>query len=115
MALFLVMTLFAGCGGETDQLTFFTEGNCEACGGLIQEVLEAQAGIESANWDYQTSLTTVVFEVGEIDEEAIQQALAKAGFRTGYFEPDPAAREALPACCQESVARKLQPTAPAGH
>lgn len=107
----LLSLLLMSCT-EPQETLFFTEGNCEACGPLIERALEAVDGVKSATWDYGSSFTTVQYYPDEVSEETLQQALADAGFATGFYQPDTAARKALPACCQEPIDRKLQPAQP---
>ncbi len=113
----LPIILTVGCSGPAEEVMFFTEGNCKECSTHISSALEDLSGVESANWNFETSLTTVMYHPERISEDDLQQALAKAGFKTGYFEPDSAARAALPECCREPITRKLKPgqALPPGH
>ena len=106
---FLLMSLLWTCAGPQEQLSFFVEGNCEACGVIIEKTLKAEVGVASADWDFRSSFVEISYQPSKTSEEALQQVLSQAGFNTGYFEPDPEARASLPACCQEPITRKLQP------
>jgi copper chaperone CopZ len=107
----LLLFLALGCG-KSETRAFFVEGSCPECQAPIEALLKAQTGVQSADWDYASSLATVRFQAGRTGEEQLQRALAAAGFSTGYFEADTLARKKLPPCCQESIPRKLKPASP---
>jgi len=107
--------LLVSCKGDPVEASFFTEGGCMECLTPILNALQVQKGVASVRWDYETSQTTVSYYPDEVDPEALQKALAEAGFRTEYFEPNPEARAALPACCQKPVERRLKQQLPTGH
>lgn len=113
----LPLIWLTGCS-EPRKTAFFTEGNCAECKPLIEAVLKDTRGVREAVWDFETSMVDVMYDSLRTDEETIQKSLAAAGFSTGYFDADTAARKKLPACCREALSRKLKrPEAnlPAGH
>jgi copper chaperone CopZ len=107
----LLILVLSSCSEPAEAL-FFTEGNCQECGPLIEAALEEVAGVEDATWSYETSFTTIQYDPSAVNEDQLQQALAEAGFATGFYPPNEAAREALPACCRERIDRKLEPARP---
>ena len=103
----LALLLLGGCSG-TEQVTFFTEGNCPECEALIVAALEAAEGIQEVSWNMETSLTTVAYSPHKTDPERIQEIVAEAGFVTQLFPPNEEKRAALPECCRQQIDRKLR-------
>ena len=112
------LVLFIGLSSCTDhrvQTKFFTQGSCEECKTYIESALKGKRGISEVEWDFSTSLTSVVFDTSKTSESTIQQELAKAGFSTMYFEADTHAQRDLPDCCKELSRRNLVPKGIPGH
>ena len=101
------LLLLSSCA-STEQVSFFTEGNCPECEALIVASLASTEGVKTVRWDLESSQTTVVYHPGKTDPDQIQEAVAQAGFVTQLFPPDEAARAALPACCRQQIDRKLR-------
>jgi copper chaperone CopZ len=112
-AVLALALMLAGC--KQAQTRFFTEGSCPECKALIEAALHDAPGVVSAAWDPASSLVTVSYRPGRSSEDALQQALAQAGFSTGYYEPDSAARSRLPECCRTPITRRLERPGEAGH
>ncbi|TAE58933.1 MAG: copper chaperone, partial [Bacteroidetes bacterium] len=89
----LLPLLWLGACSEPRKTAFFTEGNCAECKALIEAVLRDTKGVNEAVWDFETSMVDVIYDSLRTDEETIQKALAAAGFATGYFDADTAARK----------------------
>lgn len=78
---------------------FQTLGNCGMCEKTIEAAALA-AGAKTADWDSETDLLTVTFEAEKTSEEAIQKAVALAGYdNEGYKAPDEVYKK-LHGCCQ---------------
>jgi mercuric ion binding protein len=103
----------ASCTGKTQRVIFFTQGNCEACKPLIEQSLQDLAGVDSVGWDFESSLTTVKYLPHQVSPDQLQQQLARTGFETQFYPADAEAQSKLPACCQESINRKLKERKPA--
>jgi copper chaperone CopZ len=99
---------YTGCGGEEEEVRFFTEGNCEACKPLIEAAGKSVRGVQTIEWSYSSSQTRVLYRAGRTDPERIQEAISQAGFQTRYFPANDSAKALLPACCQEAISRKLE-------
>jgi copper chaperone CopZ len=101
------LLLFIGCQAP-QQISFFTEGNCMECEALITAALASTPGVKEAQWDMETSLTTVRYNPGKTDPDQIQEAVAEAGFVTQLFPPNEENRATLPACCRQQINRQLK-------
>lgn len=106
-ALSLALLLLGGCS-STEQVSFFTEGNCLECEALIVATLEAAEGIQEVSWNMETSLTTVAYSPNKTDPERIQEIVAEAGFVTQLFPPNEEKRTTLPECCRQQIDRQLK-------
>lgn len=107
--------LLVSCKGDPVEASFFTEGGCMECLTPILDALQVQKGVASVRWDYETSQTTVSYYPDDVTPEDLQKALAEAGFRTEFFEPNLEARAKLPDCCQQPIERRLKQQLPTGH
>jgi mercuric ion binding protein len=85
--------------GAVVQASFKVWGNCETC----KENIEAAArikGLTFCSWDTATKVCVVTFDSRETNVDAIQKAIADAGYdNMGYTGNDKAYAELAP-CCQ---------------
>ena len=78
--------------------TFTVLGNCGMCESIIEKSA-AKAGAVKAEWDTNTDQLTVTFDPAVTSVDAIQKAIALAGYdNAGYKAPDDV-YEKLHACC----------------
>ncbi|MCI4670261.1 MAG: cation transporter [Bacteroidia bacterium] len=117
ISLFLLigLFLFSSCTDHRIKTKFFTQGGCEECQAIIEEALKKTKGVDSVSWDFETSLTTIVFDTTKTNESKLQQLVAKKGFNTTYFDADVEAAKALPECCTKVIERSLIPKGIHGH
>lgn len=78
--------------------TFTVLGNCGMCESIIEKSA-AKAGAVKADWDMNTDQLTVSYDPAQTSVDAIQKAIALAGYdNAGYKAPDDV-YEKLHACC----------------
>lgn len=78
--------------------TFTVLGNCGMCESIIEKSA-VKAGAVKADWDMETDQMTVTFDPTVTSVDAIQKAIALAGYdNAGYKAPDDV-YEKLHACC----------------
>ena len=97
-----VAALFA-CKKENTALTettFGVRGNCGMCKKTIEKSALTVDGVEEAEWDKSNKTITVKFEKAKTRAEAIQKAIANAGYDTEQKEGITSAYTNLPRCCQ---------------
>lgn len=111
----LSLLLLTSCTDNRVKTRFFTQGACADCQNFIEDILSSQKGVDSVRWNYQTSMAEVVFDTTRTSESELQQALAKGGFSTAFYEADSANFGNLPECCRSSSSRKLIPKGIHGH
>lgn len=103
-ALLLIFTLgFISCNtsssGSDKTETFKVWGNCDKCKKTIEDASNLD-GVKERNWNVESTLMTVKFDTTKVTLDAIEQAIAKAGYdNDGYFGDDYAYGK-LESCCQ---------------
>lgn len=79
--------------------TFFVLGNCGMCEKTIEKAALG-AGAATATWDVDVDQLTVTFDPAKTSLDAIQKAVALAGYdNAGYKAPDSMYNN-LHGCCQ---------------
>ena len=85
--------------GAVVQATFKVWGNCETCKENIETAARIK-GLTFCSWDTGTKVCTVTYDSRETTVDAIQKAIAEAGYdNPGYKGNDKAYAELAP-CCQ---------------
>ncbi len=107
-ALASLSLLLLACGGAQTEGRFFVEGACEECKSIIENSLLDVEGIAASQWDSKTSILSVSYDINQISEDDIQMKISDAGFNTQFFDGNPEARAALPACCQKLIEKRLE-------
>jgi len=77
-------------------------GSCMMCKDRIEEVAQGK-GVSKAEWDINTQLLTVSFDISQTHSDTIQKRIAESGHDTqDWLAPAPV-YDALPGCCQYRV------------
>lgn len=84
--------------------TFKVSGNCEMCKKRIETALK-KPGIKSANWNMDTKIITVVYDIHSIGIDDIHKSIAAAGYDTEKEKASDKAYNKLPECCQYERAK----------
>lgn len=74
-------------------------GNCGMCKKTIEKAALG-AGATTATWDMNTDLLAVTFDEKKTTTDAIQKAIAKAGYDNAGYNADDNAYNNLHGCCQ---------------
>lgn len=85
---------------SNEVITIQTTAECEQCKDRIESKLNFTKGIKYAQVDLETKKVKVKFNQQLIKKEEILQLLSKLGYDADELKADPAAYEALPACCK---------------
>mgnify|MGYP001816515312 CR=1 FL=1 len=93
--LLLSMAVFA----KTITAKFTVKGQCGECKERIEEALDVK-GISFAEWDVETKMLTVRYNVKKISEKEIHTMISKLGYATSQMEANTKAEKNLPGCCQ---------------
>jgi copper chaperone CopZ len=92
-----------GCSSkESDgkKLSFKVYGNCEMCKETIEGSLKDVQGINSAIWDVDKKMMSVVFDSTRTNELSIHKKIASAGYDTELEKGNDVAYNSLHQCCQ---------------
>lgn len=92
-----VTSLFAGII-KTEK--FKVSGNCGMCEARIEKAAKTVNGVNTADWNKETKIIEVSFDVAETNIQKIQEAIAKAGHDTELFKADDKTYASLPGCCK---------------
>lgn len=85
-------------GGATDIIMVY--GNCEMCKRRIEGSLNNAKGIHSADWNVETKVLTVKYDMEVISKDDIKKKVAEVGHDTDKFLADQKVYNNLPGCCQ---------------
>jgi mercuric ion binding protein len=85
----------------TSQITIKTSGQCEMCKVRIIKAVKSQDGIKKVKYNDQDKTVWVLYQYAKTDPAKIKAAIAKVGHDADDVKADPAAYEALPACCKK--------------
>ncbi|ABG60563.1 heavy-metal-associated domain-containing protein [Cytophaga hutchinsonii] len=100
-----IQTAFA-TKNHYETATFKVSGMCEMCKNRIETALKANTAVQSATWDADTKVVTVVYNPHAATVDQLQQLVADAGHDTEKIKATDAAYKALPKCCQFNNADK---------
>lgn len=79
--------------------TFKVWGNCNMCKETIESSLKVE-GISKADWNKESKMISVSYDVNKISLEEIQKHIASVGYDNEKFKGDDKAYKELPECCQ---------------
>ena len=79
--------------------TFKVLGNCGMCQKTIQKAAKMEGAIK-ADWDMDTHILTVTFNPAKTSLDAIQKAVALAGYDNAAYKAPDEAYQKLHGCCQ---------------
>jgi len=85
---------------KEDTTTFKVYGNCGMCKKTIESSLKKVKGVKSADWNTQTKLMSVSFDIATVTEADIHKAIASVGYDTEKVKASDAAYSKLHGCCQ---------------
>lgn len=99
-ALFAQLAFAQTAASDNPQSTQFKVlGNCGMCKKTIEKAATS-AGATTATWDVKNDLIAVSFDSKKTSKDAIQKAIALAGYDNAAYKADDEAYGKLPGCCQ---------------
>jgi len=101
MIAFMAFATFA-MASNTDNKTEKTKvyGNCGMCKNRIEKAVKDLDGVEKVNWDKETKMLEVTYDVEKTDIKKIQKAISEVGHDTELYSADNVVYNELPACCK---------------
>nr|NQU90279.1 heavy-metal-associated domain-containing protein [Bacteroidota bacterium] len=79
---------------------FKVYGNCGMCEKRIEKAAKSVDGVESADWDQETTMITVKYNPDDVELLDVHKAIAKVGHDTEKAQAEDKVYDALPGCCQ---------------
>jgi copper chaperone CopZ len=86
--------------GSPQTTQFQVWGNCGMCKKTIEKAAKNVAGVQSADWNVETHVFSVVLDPAKTEVAKVHQAIAAAGYDTDAVRGDDAAYNKLHSCCQ---------------
>ena len=80
--------------------TFKVYGNCGMCKKTIESAALDAKGVNSATWDMEADMITVVFDSSKTDLDKIKTAIAESGYDTDTHRAPDKAYNKLHGCCK---------------
>jgi copper chaperone CopZ len=107
IALMLLTSVFmwAKAPLHDETITFKVWGNCEMCKARIEKAMKLE-GVKKGEWNVDTKMATVTFDIHSVGPEAIHKAIAAVGYDTELVSADDKVYKKLPGCCQYDRAPK---------
>lgn len=99
LAIVSTIALIANAAKHDETITFKVSGNCEMCKARIEKALKID-GVKKGEWNVDTKMATVTFDIHLVGSEAIHKAIAAAGYDTEQVKADDKAYKKLPGCCR---------------
>ena len=84
---------------ELKTTTFAVSGNCGMCKAAIEKALKTK-GVKKAEWNASQKTVAVRYYPAQINEDALHQRVAAAGYDTEKAKAPAAAYDKLPGCCK---------------
>jgi copper chaperone CopZ len=99
----IITTLFgiteSNIYAKPKKVEFKVFGNCGMCKSRIEKALKVE-GVESAVWDEDTKIASVVFDQSKVSEEQFHKIAAKVGHDTEKYRASDEDYSKLPGCCK---------------
>ena len=99
-------TTFCSSNAQTTKAKFKVYGNCEMCKKTIENSLDVK-GVKSVDWNMDTKMIEITYQVDKISEDKLHQLIAAAGYDTEKSKADDKAYATLPECCQYTRKKEI--------
>ncbi len=97
--------MWANAPQHVETITFKVWGNCEMCKARIENALKIK-GVKKGEWNVDTKIASVTFDIHTIKSDAIHKAIAAVGYDTEQVRAQDKMYKKLPGCCQYDRALK---------
>jgi copper chaperone CopZ len=79
---------------------FKAYGNCDMCKARIEKAANSVDGVNSADWNLDSKMVKVSFDMEKTNIHMVHMAIAKAGHDTEMHKASDEVYNKLPACCK---------------
>lgn len=79
---------------------FNVKGNCSICKTRIETATKTVTGVSAADWNQNTDLLIVTFDISKTNVHKIQEAIAAVGHDTPMNKAKDEVYDKLPSCCK---------------
>jgi len=95
----MVLLVVSYAEAKTVKKEFTVNGSCSMCEKRIVAAAKKVQGVIVATWNKKTKKMCLLFDDSKTSEEAVMQAIAKAGHDAGQYKASTQAYRSLPSCC----------------
>lgn len=99
---------------KTETVEFKVYGNCGMCKNRIEKALKVD-GVESAGWDANSKMVTVVYDKKNITKDQLHELVAEAGHDTDLVRAEDETYNKLHSCCKYERAEIIMEEANDSH
>lgn len=89
-----------------NKFSFKVAGNCRMCKTRIEKAAKSVNGVQSAEWDSETKIITVITENGNVEAKEVSDAIVAGGYDTAFKTAQDEAYNKLPGCCKYEREKK---------
>ncbi len=100
--IFILVSLFSiklNAQSSVTTTTLLVSGNCDECKERIENAADIK-GVKICKWNPDTKIATLTFDSKKTTLNAIENAIANAGYETSSHKANQKAYNNLPECCK---------------
>jgi Cu(I)/Ag(I) efflux system membrane fusion protein len=83
-----------------EKASVWVNGNCDMCKSTIEKAALSVSSVIRANWNGETHMLNLDFELGSYNVDVVEKAIAVAGYDTKNHKASDSVYKGLPECCQ---------------
>lgn len=84
---------------QNTEASFTVYGNCGMCKRRIEGALKKVTGVNSAEWNAETTLVNVTYDAAQTSIDDMKKQVSSVGHDTDEYRADKKVYEKLPGCC----------------
>jgi copper chaperone CopZ len=98
--MFMMLMSFSMMAQDMQKAQFKVWGNCEMCQKTIVKAAKSVEGVKKAHWNIESQQMMLKFDAEITSLEAVQKAIAEAGYDNDGFRTDDEVYKQLHYCCK---------------
>ena len=95
---FIVGTISVFAQSKTEEIKIY--GECGMCKARIEKDAKAIEGVTKADWNVETKVLEVSYDISKTSSDKIQIAIAKVGHDSDKYRAKDEVYDDLPGCCK---------------
>ena len=107
LAITILAFFFSNASAKQDTtVTIKTSAECGSCKKRIENALNFEKGVKSAEVSVNTKIATVIFDPTKTSIDKIREAISKTGYQADEVAANEKALKKLPTCCKPDGMKK---------